>query len=68
MKMTLDIHDALLARAKRHTKETGRPAPAHRRQYELPDLRIGDPNSPDPFVTYSWPRLRGLIYCDSGAR
>ena len=82
MKTTLDIHDELLARAKRHAKETGRPlravvedglrrvvaAAGHRRQYELPDLRVGDPNSPDPFATYSWPELRDLIYGDSGAR
>ena len=43
-------------------------AAGHRRQYELPDLRVGDPNSPDPFATYSWPELRDLIYGDSGAR
>ena len=79
MKTTLDIHDELLARAKRHAKETGRPlrtvvedglrqvieAPAPRR-YELPDLRVGDSDAPDPLATYSWPELRGLIYGGSG--
>ena len=82
MKTTLDIHDELLARAKRHAKETGRPlravvedglrrvvaAAGHRHHYALPDLRVGDPNSPDPLATYSWPELRDLIYGDSGAR
>ena len=80
MKTTLDIRDELLAYAKRHAKETGCPvsavvedglrrvvaAPSHRR-YELPDLRVGDPNLPDPFATYSWPALRELIYCDPRA-
>ena len=82
MKTTLDIHDELLTRAKRHAKETGRPlraivedglrrviaAASPRQQYELPDLRVGNPNAPDPFATYSWPELRDLIYGDSGAR
>ena len=78
---TLDMHDELLTRAKQHAKETGRPLRAvredglrrvvaavdHRHQYELPDLRFGDPNSPDPFAAYSWPEARDLIYGDSGA-
>ena len=80
MKTTLDIHDELLARAKRHAKETGRPlravvedglrrvlVTASLRQYKLPDLRVGDANAPDPLATYSWPELRELIYGDSGA-
>ena len=78
-KTTLDIHDELLTRAKRHAKETGRPLRAVvedglRRvlvtvspcQYKLPDLRVGDVNAPDPLATYSWPELRELIYGDSG--
>lgn len=78
-KTTLDTHDELLARAKRYAKETGRPlravvedglrhvieAPAHR-GYELPDLRVGDSDTPDPLATYSWPELRELIYGGSG--
>ena len=82
MKTTPDIHDELLARAKRHTKETGRPlravgegslcrvtqAAGPRLQYELPDLRVGDPNAPDPFATCSWPDVRNLIYGDSRAQ
>ena len=79
MKMTLDIHDELLERAKRHARETGRPLravvedgirrvveAALPRGYELPDLRVGDSDAPDPMATYSWPELRELIYGGSG--
>ena len=82
MKTTLDIHDELLARAKKHAKETGRPlrsvvedglrrvieAATPRRRYELPDLRVGDPNAPDPLSACSWPELRELIYGGAGAQ
>ena len=82
MKTTLDIHDELLSRAKRHARETGRPlravveeglrnvlssSPPHHR-YTLPDLRVGDPRAPDPLEQYSWPELRELIYGDPGTR
>ena len=80
VKTTLDIHDELLTRAKRHAKETGRPlravvedglrrvlVTASPRPYKLPDLRVGDADAPDPLATYSWPELRELIYGDSGA-
>ena len=82
MKTTLDIHDELLARAKRHARETGQPLRAvvedglrrvlsrsatHRR-YRLPDLRVGDPIAPDPLEQYSWPELREMIYGDRGTR
>lgn len=82
MKTTLDIHDELLARAKRHARETGRPlravvedglrlvlAPSPPgRGYRLPDLRAGDPEAPDPLDRYSWPELREMIYGDPGTR
>lgn len=82
MKTTLDIHDELLARAKRHARETGRPlravvedglrhvlAPgAPRRGYKLPDLRTGDPDATDPLEQYSWPELHDMIYGDPGTR
>lgn len=82
MKTTIDIHDELLARAKRLAKETGQPlravvedglrlvcaAPAHTNRYSLPDLRRGDPDAPDPLANYAWPELRELIYGDSGTR
>ena len=82
MKTTLDIHNELLARAKRRARETGRPLRAvveeglrrvlssssSRPRYTLPDLRVGDPRAPDPLEQYSWPELRELIYGDPGTR
>ena len=81
MKTTLDIHDQLLERAKRHAKATGRPlrpvveeglrsvlsASTPPSSYTLPDLRVGDPQAPDPLERYSWPELRDVIYGDPGA-
>ena len=77
MKTTLDIHDELLARARRHAGETGRPLRALvedglRRvlaasPYRMPDLRVGDPQAPDPLEGHSWPDLRDTIY-DSEAQ
>ena len=78
MKTTLDIHDELLIRAKRHAKETGRPlravveeglrqvlaGPFPRSTYRLPDLRVGNPNDPNPLEHLSWAELRDLIYED----
>lgn len=81
MKTTIDIHDELLARAKRLAKETGQPLRAVVEDglrlvcdstpgsgYSLPDLRRGDPNAPDPLAKYAWPELRELIYGDAGTR
>lgn len=79
MKTTLDIHDELLARAKRRARETGRPLravveeglrlvlahPVPRSRYKLPDLKAGDPAAPDPLESHSWPELRETIYGDS---
>ena len=76
MKTTLDIHDALLDRAKRHAKKTGRPLravvedglrqvlaiPVLPRHYQLPDLSVGDADAADPLEAYSWQDLRGMIY------
>lgn len=75
MKTTLDIHDELLARAKRHARDTGLPLRAVVEEglrcvlsvpepaaYELADRRVGDPERADPLERYSWPELRGLIY------
>ena len=75
MKTTLDIHDELLARAKRHARNTGVPLRAVVEEglrsvlsapepsaYELADRRVGDPERADPLERYSWPELRGLIY------
>lgn len=74
--MTVDIHDELLVRAKRHARETGQPLRAvvenglrcvltsqsHRRGYSLPDLRTGDPDATGPLGQYSWPELREVMY------
>ena len=76
MKTTIDIHDELLARAKRHARNTGRPlravvedglrqvlaAPASRNRYQLPDLSTGHAGAEDPLEAYSWQDLRGLVY------
>ena len=82
MKTTLNIHDELLVRAKRHAKATGRPLRAvvedglrlalsastrARPRYKLPDLRVGDAEAPDPLAGYAWPELRDLIYEDRKA-
>ena len=76
MKTTLDIHDALLDRAKRHAKKTGRPlravvedglrqvlaVPVSPHNYQLPDLSVGDADAADPLEAYSWQDLREMIY------
>ncbi|MGE0360606.1 MAG: DUF2191 domain-containing protein [Vicinamibacterales bacterium] len=75
MKTTLDIADALLERAKRHARKTGRPlravvedglrrvldAPAPP-AVELPDRSVGDPGAKNPLASYSWAELRDEIY------
>ena len=80
MKTTLDIHDDLLIRAKRHARQIGRPlravveeglrqvlaTPAARSRYRLPDLSAGDAEAPDPPESYSWQDLRESIYGDRG--
>ena len=77
VKTTLDIHDELLARARRLAQRSGRPlravveeglrhvlaTPAVRAGYRLPDLSVGDPDAPDPLEEYSWQDLRETIYC-----
>ena len=76
MKTTIEIQDALLVRAKRHAKRNGRPLRAMVKEglrlvlsrsvthspYRLPDLSVGDPESPDPLEAYSWQDLREMIY------
>ena len=82
MKTTIEIHDELLIRAKRHACKTGcslravvedglrrvLDAPPSPSRYVLPDLRVGDPNSPDPLEGYTWSELRELIYESRGSR
>ena len=76
MKTTLEIHDELLARAKRHARLTGRPlravveeglrqvlaSPTRPERYVLPDLSVGEAGGHDPLDTYSWQDLREEIY------
>ena len=74
-KTTLDIHDDLLIRAKRHARRIGRPlravieeglrpvpaTPSARSRYRLPDLSAGEAEAPDPLESYSWQDLRDTI-------
>ena len=76
VKTTIEIHDELLVRAKRHAKQNGRPlravveeglrlvlsTPTTSPRYQLPDMSAGDPNAPDPLEAYSWQDLRETIY------
>lgn len=76
MKTTVDIHDELLSRAKRHARQTGRPLRAlmedglrhvlseasERSPYRLPDMSVGDPDGPNPLEHLSWAEVRDLIY------
>lgn len=80
MKTTVEIHDALLLRAKRHARKNGTTLrsviedglrrtldePDAQKPYEWPDLSVGDPSDPWPLDDYSWPELRELIYGDRG--
>ena len=40
--------------------------PVSKPKYELPDFNMGDVGRPDPLEQYSWPRLRSIIYGESG--
>ena len=76
MKTTIEIHDELMARAKRHAKRSGRPLRAvvedglrlvlaessPKERYRLPDRSAGDPDAPDPLEAWTWQDLRGEIY------
>lgn len=76
MKTTIDIADALLLRAKRHARRTGRPlralvedglarvlsAESEAAAYRLPDRSVGDPRASDPREALSWAELRSEIY------
>lgn len=76
MKTTLEISDALLARAKRHAKRLGRPLRSLVEEglqrvleqeqvgssYHLPDLSVGDARAEDPLERLSWQDLRDEIY------
>ena len=76
MKTTLEIADALLTRAKRNARQTGRPLRAVveegiRRvleeerapaRYRLPDRSVGAAHDENPLEARSWHELRDEIY------
>jgi Arc/MetJ family transcription regulator len=76
VKTTIDISDALLARAKRHARRAGKPLRAlveeglrrvleedgKQARYELPDRSVGKPGGPNPLEALSWQDLRDRIY------
>lgn len=76
MKTTIDIDDALLARAKRHGRRLGKPLRAlveeglrrvldeetARPGYRLPDRSAGMAGGSNPLERLSWQDLRDEIY------
>lgn len=76
MKTTVEIHDALLERARRHARRTGRPVRAlieeglrlvlregaDRESYVLADHAVGNPGDDDPLERLTWQDLRDEIY------
>ena len=76
VKITLDIHDALLARSKRHAQKTGLPLRAvveedlqnvlspgaSRPRYQLPDWSHGDASRRNPLQALSWQELCEMAY------
>ena len=76
MKTTVEIHDVLLERAKRHAKATGQPLraviedglrqllakPKPTTKYRMQDARYGNPGDPDPLSRYSWDEVLDIIY------
>ena len=76
MKTTIDVHDELLTRAKRHARQAGVPlravveeglrlvlsGPEAAEPYRLPDLSVGDPGAEDPLEAYSWQDLSEIIH------
>jgi hypothetical protein len=83
VKTTLDIQDALLLRAKRLSKRTGKPLRAlveeglqrvlseqagSPRRYQLPDRSVGDAAGTNPLESWSWQDLREEIYGDAARK
>lgn len=80
MKTTVEIADALLARARQHARRAGMPLravieeglrrvleeEAPPRPYQLPDRSMGRAGGPNPLEALSWQDLRDAIY--GGAR
>lgn len=76
MKTTVEISDALLARAKRHARGAGKPlravieeglrrvleAESEPARYHLPDRSVGGAGGTNPLEAFSWQDLREEIY------
>ncbi len=77
MKTTIDIHDELLLRAKRHARQTGRTLreivesglrmALGKRETPAPrhcwqDLSVGEPGEPNPFEKYTWAEMLEMSY------
>ncbi len=77
MKTTVDIADALFARAKTLARRTGRPlralveeglrrvleeASEDGQRYRLPDRSVGKAGADNPLEDWSWQDLRNEIY------
>jgi hypothetical protein len=72
VKTTVDINDALLARAREHARRIGKPLGALVEEglrrvleadaFELPDCSVGDPNGDNPLERSTWQDLRDNIY------
>ena len=76
MKTTVEISDAVLERARRHARRTGRSlralieeglqlvlrAEEERPSYRLPDRSVGNSRGPNPLENFSWQELRQEIY------
>jgi hypothetical protein len=76
VKTTVEIPDALLERARRHARRTGRPVRALIEEglrivlqsgsapadYRLPDRSVGVAGGPNPLESMSWQDLRDEIY------
>lgn len=76
MKTTVDIHDVLFERAKRHARERGKTLrqvieaglravldePPSKYKYDWPDLSVGEPGAPYPLDAWTWQDLSELIY------
>jgi Arc/MetJ family transcription regulator len=76
MKTTIEISDALLARAKRHARKTGKPLRVlveagirrvleeqpEKSSYRLPDRTVDNPRAKNPLEALTWQDLRDEIY------
>ena len=80
MKITIDIHDELLRRAKRRARQTGRTLRAvvedglrmtlgkretEPSRYRWEDRSVGEPGDPNPFEQYTWAEMLEMSYARS---